>query len=135
MFCPECGVDHHADDREVQAAADREVEIARIHAERDIKVAQISARDSRDWNETRVEVAAIEAEAEVESAAAEATVIATILDNDSDSGQEQEPVIFDAPPAELPELDPTDDAAPPPVEDHEPGDDKARKRGLGMWGS
>lgn len=131
MFCPECGADHHAEDREAQAAVDREIEIARIHAERDIRVAQISARQDRDWNETRVEVAEIEATADVESAAAEATVVATILGSDGD--QDQEPLIIDAPPISEPEPDPTDDAAPPPIDDHVPADDKPRKHGLGMW--
>jgi len=130
MFCSECGTDHHVEDRAAEAAVDREIEIARIQAQRDVDVARINARLARDELETAEAIAETEADAQVESAAAEAEIIAAVLDS---GDQEQEPVIIDAPPVDEPEPDPTDDAAPPPVEDHEAADDKPRKRGLGMW--
>lgn len=132
MFCPQCGADHHEGERAAEAAAVTEVEIARIQAERDVKVAQINARLARDELETAEVIAETEAEAEVGAAAAEAAVLGELLNAAGD--QEPEPVIIDAPPLDEPEPDPTDDAAPPPVEEHhEPADDKPRRRGLGMW--
>lgn len=128
-ICEGCGLLH---DAPAEAGEPVEVQLARIAKEQAVEVAKISARQDHDWNETRVEVAAIEAEAEVGAATAEAEVLGELLNADS---SEQEPFIIDAPPAPdpMPESDPTDDAAPPPVEDHEPDDDKPRKRSLGMW--
>ncbi len=127
--CVDCGLLH---DALAEPGEPVEVQLARIAKEQAVEVAKISARQEHDWNETHIEVAAIEAEAEVGAAAAEAEVLGEIL-NASDP--EPEPLIIDAPPIPEPEPehDPTDDAAPPPVEDHEPDDDKPRRRGLGMW--
>jgi hypothetical protein len=130
-FCPDCGTDHHAGERTAADAVASEVRIAKINADRDIEVARINARLTRNELETAEVIAEIEGEAEVGAAAAEAEVVATILGS---GDQEPEPVIIDAPPLPEPEPDPTDDAAPPPAENHhEPGDDKPRKHGLGMW--
>jgi hypothetical protein len=132
MYCPYCG---HETEQIIPVAApvadaiDREVEIARINAERDVKVAQISARGERDWNETRVEVAEIEADAEVEAAAVEAEIISEAIE------------ASDVPPAEPIEIiapetipdDETEDAPPETEEGSEAPDSGQRKVGLGMW--
>ena len=63
-YCPHCGNETEqliAVASPVAETVNAEVEIARINAERDIEVAKIGARQDRDWNETRVEVAGIEA--------------------------------------------------------------------------
>ena len=57
MFCPECGTDHHAGEREEQTALDREVEMERLRTKRDVEVARINAGVVRDVTETEAEVA------------------------------------------------------------------------------
>lgn len=131
MFCPECGGDHHEGDRREKSIADREVEIARINAERDVNVARIQARIVRNELDTAEVIAETEGEAQVETAAAEAAVLGEILNATGD--QEPEPVIMNTATVPEPEPDPTDDAAPPPAEDHEAADNKASHVGFGMW--
>jgi hypothetical protein len=108
-----------------------EVEIARINAERDIEVAKIGARQDRDWNETRVEVAGIEAEAEVGAAEATAEVVAAVIDNAGDDEPPVDPVQIIAP--EMVNND-VDEDAPPALEGgSEPPASESKPRGLGMW--
>jgi hypothetical protein len=107
-YCPGCG--NEVEQPVIIAAStgaeavNAEVEIARINAERDIQVAKITARQDRDWNETRVEVAELETAAEVASASAEAEVIGAILATDpepaEDTEPEPEPLIVTEPPAD-----------------------------------
>lgn len=131
-YCPHCGNETEqfiAIAPPVADPVDREVEIARINAERDIKVAEIAARQDRNWNETRVEVAGIEAVAEVESAEATAEVIGEVLAIEAGPDAPAEPVIIDAPQA-IAEDEPED--APPETEGSPPPAVKS-KIGLGAW--
>lgn len=132
-YCPSCGSE--VEQAIVLAspaadAVDREVEIARINADRDVAVAKISARQDKDWNETRVEVAEIEAEAEVESAVAEAEIIGDAIEANGAGTDMADPIIIDAPEA-IAEDDPAD--APPEVEGSEPPAPERKSTGLGMW--
>lgn len=116
-FCQNCGsqVEQLPVIAPAAEAVSAEVEIARINAERDVKVAQINARQEKEWNETHVEIAGIEAEAEVASAEATAEVIGEVLAADSEPAEEPEPdpvVVADVP-------EPEPDLSPPVAGQHE----------------
>lgn len=130
-YCPDCGADHHAGDREAQAAADREIEIERLRTERDIKVARIQAGVQREELETVEAVAEVEAEAEVASAVATAEVIGEVIATEAGAGDGQDdgdpPVIVEV---TEPESDPGPEApAPPELEPTEP----ETKKAPGWW--
>jgi hypothetical protein len=129
-FCPDCGEGHDC----TAVTGNREdptVTIARINAERDVKVKQIGARQDHDWNEARVAVAGIEGEAEVEAAIAEAEVIGAAIEAGVVSEESAEPVIIDAPP---PADDDGDAEQLPPVGGSPaPGPASSKHIGLGMW--
>lgn len=115
MFCPECGADHHAGEREETSALDREVEIERLRTKRDIEVARIQAGSVREMADAETEVAAIEAEAGVEAAEAVAEVLEDIVAPDPpEEGSDGSVVVVQA--LEEPEPDPD---MPPPPEAHE----------------
>jgi len=101
MYCPECGQDHHAGEREERAEADRAVEIARLETKRDIEVARIQAGASRDTTETYAEtdvaIAAIDAEAGVEAAEAVSDALIEVLAPEPPEMPEPPaPVVIDA---------------------------------------
>lgn len=126
--CPDCGLAHEAPG---PPPTNPEVEIARIQAERDVKVAQLANRQEHDWNETRVEVAEIEGDAQVATAEAEAAVIGEILNAEGadPAGPEPIPIVVDGDPE--PEPEPEPDVPPPPAaEESAP---PAAKRPSGMW--
>jgi len=118
-YCPDCGVDHHAGEREETAALDREVEMERLRTKRDVEVARIQAGAVKDVTETEVdaevEVAAIEAEAGVEAAEAVAYVLEEVV---SPPEPEAAPVVVVDAPAEPAAPEGGEEAEPPPV--HEP---------------
>jgi hypothetical protein len=118
-YCPNCGseVEQLPPALAVAETVNADVEIARIQAERDIEVAKIGARQDKDWNETRVEVAAIESEAMVGAAEAEAEVIGEIIAAETGTEEEGDPpaVILTAEPEE----DDGEDLAPPEAEHHD----------------
>lgn len=126
-YCQDCGTGHDCE-AETGGRTDPAVEIARIEAERDIKVAQISARQDKAWNETRVEVAELEADAEVAAAVAEAEVVGAAIE--AGVQPEPEPVIVDAP---VINDDGQADDAPPPVEGSVPPAARHKTIGLGAW--
>ena len=126
-FCANCG---HPQDGSIAAPAEvpesDEVRIARINADRDVKVAQLAARQEREWNESREVIAETEAEAAVEVAVAEAEVIGTIIAAETSEPEPEpmpEPVVVEAP---APEPEPSD--APPVVDHREP-----REKKRGFW--
>jgi hypothetical protein len=126
-FCPDCGAGHEC----AAGTGERtnpEVEIARINAERDVSVARLAARQDKDWNETRIEVAAIEAEAGVEAAATEAEIVGAAIE--AGIAPEPEPVIIDAPTAIA---DDAPDDAPPPAEGSPPPPPAKHATRLGAW--
>ena len=126
--CAECGLVHDAIVAEEREPV--EVTIARINAERDIAVARANVRQEEAYNETRVEVAKIEAKAEVEAAVVEGEVIAAALEA---SDVEAEPIEIVAPDVvtdvdidnQLEDAPPETDGSPVPAE--------GKKHGLGMW--
>ena len=93
--CETCGLLHDAPvPQESEAVA-----IARIQAENAVTLAKISARQDRDWNETRVEVAEIEGEAAAEVAQAEAEVVGAILATEGGAETAEppgEPIVVEA---------------------------------------
>lgn len=128
-FCPHCGNEVEAaipwtmtEDKTVSA----EVEIAKINAERDVEVAKISARTDRDYNETRTEVAQIEADAQVAEATVEAELIGDAITAGIEPEPEPEPVPVVVEPG--PEPEPEPDFI-PPVPDKEP----KVKQSSGWW--
>lgn len=127
-YCQDCGAGHECD----AAAPDRTsdaVRIAEIERDRDIKLAQISARQDRDWNDSREAIAETEADAITEAAAVEAEIIGDAIE--AAGLEEPAPVIIDqAPPAD----DEPDADELPPVDGSPVPEPAAGKRvGLGMW--
>ena len=121
--CPDCGL-QHATPGEAAAPVIPEVEIARVQAHRDIEVAKIQARQEADYNETRVDVAEIEAGAELAQAEGQLEGVETVLDAitpdppaDPEPAPEPETVEVEAPPV--------DDLA-PPVTDSAPPEPKRK---------
>lgn len=128
MFCPECGTDHHAGEREERAIVDREIELAKINADRDIKVARIAAGQARAELETAEEIAEVQADAAVETAVAEAEVIVSALEA---SDVEAEPIEIIAP--DIVNTVDTDIEQELPPTDGSPVPTESKKHGLGMW--
>ena len=126
--CAECGLVHDAIVAEEREPV--EVTIARINADRDIAVARAGVRQDEAYNETRVEVAKIEAKADVEAAAIEGEVIAAALEA---SDVEAEPIEIVAPDVvtDVDVSNELEDA--PPVTDGSPVPAEGKKHGLGMW--
>jgi len=129
-YCPDCGTGHDCT-AEAAAAPNPEVEIARINAERDVKVAQIGARESREMNDHFEAVAEIEADAQVETAIAEAEVIGAAIESGAVAEESAEPVIIDVPPA----ADDGGDAEELPPAEGSPAPEPAKRKsiGLGAW--
>lgn len=118
MFCPECGQDHHAGERQETAAVNAEVEMARINAKRDIEVARINAGAARVEAEAEVDIAEVEALAGVEAAEAVADALTEIV-----APPEPEPaptIVVEPEPAPEPEP-PVDDIMPPPEKSEHKG--------------
>lgn len=124
-ICADCGLLH---DMPAAPEESDQVKIARINREADYKIAQLSARQDSDWNETRVEVAEIEAEAQVEAAVVEGEIIAAALEA---SDVEAEPIEIVAPDV-ITTVD-TDIEQAPPETDGSPVPTESKPRGLGMW--
>lgn len=128
--CETCGLMHDA----VTPQESEAVTLARIAKEQAVEVAKINARTERDWNETRVQVAELEADAEVGAAEAEAEVLGTLLTAGTELADEPEPepIVIDAPALEETEIN---DDAPPPADEHSPHEPREprKSRGLGMW--
>lgn len=134
-YCPHCGgeVEHAVETAgPAEEVVSAEVEIARINAERDVKVAQIAARQDKDWNETRLEETKVEAEAEVASAEATAEVVGEIIAAEAGAGDGQEdgepPVVVEV---TEPEGDP-EPVAPAPPQLAEPTEPETKKA-PGWW--
>lgn len=132
MYCPECGVNHHADDEAAAAAVDRELEIARVQAQRDVDIARINARIQRDELATAETVAETYAEADVATAAAEAELIGAGIAAGIEPEPDPQPIVVTA----TDDDDQADDLEPPrgdeagsPV----PDPAKPAHRGIGMW--
>ena len=113
MFCPECGIDHHAAERAEreaeQVAADREVEIERLRTKRDIEVARIQASAAKD-------IAEEEADADLAHAEGVADGMREIVEAaapEPEPEPEPEPVIINAPVADA---DADADDGPPAAE-------------------
>lgn len=108
-FCSACGAQHGGEQRAVP-----EVEIARIHANRDIQIARLEYREGLEGLALEAETAVVIAELETESA------VAVAEETGPPDGQGEEPgaapIVVEAPPAEEPE-EPAPDMAPPGVVD------------------
>jgi hypothetical protein len=125
-YCENCGTGHECEVA-TEGRAIPEVEIARINADRDVAVAKLAARQTRDELATAEDIAETQADAEVEAAVAEAEMVAAAIA--AGITPEPEPVIIDAPEAIADEPD----DAPPPAEGSEPPAAKHRTVGLGAW--
>lgn len=113
--CETCGL-QHAHPGELPPAPESDaVKIARVEAERDIKVAQLQARQTRDELETAETIAETVAEAEVAAAEVEADAAAEVAEALIETADEPEEVIV----APEPEPEPEDEVTPPEVEHHE----------------
>lgn len=131
MFCPHCGSPVEELPGAPAAGESEAVVLARIEMDKAIELAKIARRTELDYNETRIEVAGIEAEAEVGAAEATAEVVAAVIESGgNDDGGDQGPVIIDAPEA-IAEDEPDD--APPEVEGSEPPEPKSKSAGIGFW--
>lgn len=129
MFCPECGINHHAGERAAKEDERAAIEIERIHANRDIEVAKITARTAVATAETDNALTAAHAEGRADG-------METALEGaaGADGGQAAEleepgaPIVVDAP---EPEPDPAPDMAPPVIE--EPRARSSSASGGGWW--
>lgn len=132
MFCPHCGSPVDELPGAPGAQESEAIILARIEKEKAIELAKLARSTERDWNETRVEVAEIEAEAEVASAEATAEVVAAVIEEGAAPAADgdQEPIVIDA--VATAEDDEPDDA-PPEVEGSEPPAPKSKSSGLGFW--
>lgn len=126
--CPECGLVHSAAGERPESD---EVKIARLQAERDIEVARVAARTERDYNDTREEVAKIEADADVAQAEALAEAVADEITGDPEPPAEPLPIVLEEPEAE-PEPEPEPDVPPPPPADDVVGA-PVKEKARGMW--
>ena len=127
-FCVECGADHHAADREPEAAAEvvevhevtsAEVEIEKIRAEKEIKLAKIAAG-----------IADAERDQELAHERGKAEALESVITPDPEPQPDPEPIVInDVAPEAEPE--PTDL---PPAEEHQEPQHRPKARGLGMWG-
>jgi hypothetical protein len=131
-YCPNCGnpVDQLPGTADVTEVVSAEVQIARINADRDIRLAELARSSDKDWNETRVEVARVEADADMVAAVAEAEVLGDVVAAGTESPPPAE--IVNAPEADVEEVA---DDAPPPVETEgsEPPTPERKTIGLGAW--
>jgi hypothetical protein len=133
MFCPECGIDHHAAERaereEAGHAADREVELARINRAADVKIAEIQARAASTIAETEAESDVAHAEGVAEGMREVIETVAPEPEPAPAPAPEAEPIVINAPEAVA---DASDDDA-PPEHGSEPPEPERKSRGLGMW--
>ena len=110
-FCTGCGQPHGGEHR-----ADPGVEIARIQAERDVKIAQLEYRQDQEAGilaaETAVEVTELETEAELVEAVATAETLAEAA---GPPEAEPAPVTIEAAPEPEPEAE---EVTPPPPAEH-----------------
>lgn len=121
MFCPECGQDHHAGERQETAALDREVEIARINRKADIEIARIQAGSVRAEADADVDIAEVEAVSGVEAAEAVADALTEIA-----APPEPEPaptIVVEPEPEPEPEPEIEPEVMPPP--------EKSERKGYG----
>lgn len=116
MFCPECGIDHHIADREEVAAADRQIALAKIEADRDIKIAQISAGAAKELAETDNALQTARAKGQAEGME---TVLGELGGGGGDQVPDAEPEPIEIPEPE-PAPDPPADLEPPIVETSRP---------------
>lgn len=116
MFCPECGTDHHIGDRRVREELREQVEIERIHADRDIRVAAINAKAAVATAETENAIDAAAAEGRAEGM--ETAIAGGAVDGQADEpGADGAPIVVQAAAAdEEPPAAPAADLAPPVVE-------------------
>lgn len=131
-YCQDCGEGHDCSGTVAPGPSDA-VRIAEIERDRDIKLAQLSARAARDELATDEAIAETYAEADVAAAVAEAEVIGAAVEASMDAGTDPAPVIVDAP--EVDDDGQDDELAPPAASDAgspipEP---RTSRRGLGMW--
>lgn len=126
MYCPECGIDHHAADRAEEQAADRAVELARIEANRDITIAKINASVTRDTADVDQAAALAHAEGEAEG-------MQTALEGGAGVDQAPDvngaPIVVESPEPE-PAPEPEPELAPPPAP---PSSPEPGSRGSGWW--
>lgn len=128
-YCPECGTGHDCTVTAGEGVESDEVKIARINADSAEALAKIAARQDRDWNQTRTEVAEIEADAMVEAAEVEGEVIAAAIEGSDLPAPD--PVEIIAP--ELVNTTEVDNEDAPPELEGSPVPPPEKKTGLGMW--
>lgn len=124
--CTDCGLLH---DHEGTPTANPEVEIARIQADRDVRVAELQRGEFNKTEleaETEIKVAEIEAAAAVDEATVKADVLDDILTPPEPEPDPEPVVIVDDPEAAEPE----EDTGPPEIEVAPPG---AAKKSNPWW--
>lgn len=121
-FCPDCGTPHECEAFEADKSA---VTIARINADRDVKLAEIGARAG-------VKIAETEAEHSADFAEGKAEGLETAIGGDEpDPEPEGGEIVVDTSEEAEPEADPEPEGEPEVVEVPDPAQPK---RG-GYWGA
>jgi hypothetical protein len=128
-YCPNCGESHDCTAPGRESVASDAVRIAEIERDKEIALAKIGARSSREMDEHYETVAGIEADATVAAAVAEAEVVGAAIE--AGIQPQPEPMIIDAPTA-ISEDD-TEDAPPEVGEGSQPPAPKAKSSGIGFW--
>jgi hypothetical protein len=126
-YCVTCGQNHHEGEEQIQAALDRELEIAKVNAKRDVDVARYQYRADLEGLETAEKIAKTEADAEVIAAVSEAEILGDAIEAGIVSDDEQEPLIAPIQVNEEPEPETIEE--PEPETHHE----SKKKIGLGVW--
>jgi hypothetical protein len=126
MYCPECGADHHASEREEKLAEQTAVTLAKIEAGKAVEIERIRAGAARD-------LAEVDNALKTEHAEGIAEGMETALEAAAGGAQAPEepgePIIVEAP--EEPELgEPEPELAPPPAEPSTPA---SSERESGWW--
>lgn len=115
-FCPDCGNPHECTaEGAVSRAAHVELEIARVNADRDIRLARIGARQDREALDSAETIAETEAGAEIVSSVAAAEIIAG--EETGEAAETGEPIVVEVPEPE-PAPEPEPDMVPPVAESH-----------------
>lgn len=126
-YCPECGADHHAGERAEQEATRAEVEIERIRADKEVRIAQITSKAAVAIGESDAAAESAHAEGVVEGVEAMADVVTPGAPETPGAEVMPEPIVAE------PEPGPEPPPLPPPVTEtttvHE------EKKAPGWWDS
>lgn len=126
MYCPECGVDHHASEREEKLAEQTAVTLAKIEANKAVEIERIRAGAARDLAEVDNALKTEHAEGIAEGME---TALEAAAGGAAAPEEPGEPVIVQAPEEEPEIAEPEPELAPPPAEPSTPASSSSESSG------